>query len=340
MLTSTSHSQTTFKKESLGDYVARPSRRSKKKIKKTNKGDEQGGETKIQKSVFSFNIDLVKAKKGEGSRGGKIIGHTKGGSAIYDHHEAEFLDVFHGHKAAGRDRAWGYTKEKHGNHSYQDMVDHHVKHGHLKRNAKGSVSIDKKLSKKLEERSRRSISLSRANKSTDELESRKNIITSHINEKRKIEKSITTNEISLTKGIEMSDQNVTLAKTITEELVAEFPELAKSLGTQDVDLLKGPKMEAAKYKAECMEGMQHHIRHARNHKYSMKSHEKMKKDMPAYKKACEKHEEMAKKHGKMLGVPESEVMDTIENGYSMNGDDDKFYGHYSDKKLNKSEMKY
>jgi hypothetical protein len=44
---------------------------------------------KIQKAFqilgVSYEPDIEKGSKGEGSRGGKVIGHTKSGKPIYDH---------------------------------------------------------------------------------------------------------------------------------------------------------------------------------------------------------------------------------------------------------------
>lgn len=39
----------------------------------------------LEKSLTQTSELLVKASRGEGSRGGKVIGHTKSGQAIYDH---------------------------------------------------------------------------------------------------------------------------------------------------------------------------------------------------------------------------------------------------------------
>lgn len=55
-----------------------------------NLGGFVGNETNIKKSIFNgFSNSEDVLEKAEGSRGGKVIGHTKSGKPIYQQHKNE-----------------------------------------------------------------------------------------------------------------------------------------------------------------------------------------------------------------------------------------------------------
>lgn len=91
------------------------------------------------------SLDLLKGetidieKGGEGSRGGKVIGHTKSGKPIYEHHEQEHTQH--------------YTAEDH-----SDAVTHHMreakKHSDEHREHSNMLKQDSSLSLSDEQRER------------------------------------------------------------------------------------------------------------------------------------------------------------------------------------------
>lgn len=90
----------------------------------------QMSDEEIEKSFDKSELDLIEKAMGEGSKGGKIIGHTKSGKPIYENHDhpehASFTSEDH------RDAAYAHgdkadKEEKKENRYGSDAMDYGVK---------------------------------------------------------------------------------------------------------------------------------------------------------------------------------------------------------------------
>ena len=287
--------------------------RSKNIAKNLNKEISMSNTTlakAITDSLFNKIPDLNKG--GEGSRGGKIIGHTKSGKPIYHsshtHDNKDFTnqDHFDAHLAHGNVKI-GLQQAMKGGAKLKVHIDgekHHWEKVGLE--AHGEISKKYPTMSDLHEHMKK-VRGSEYKKDTS------------AKTKKPVE---TTTSKNLNKEVSMS--NTTLAKAITDGLFNEIP-----------DLNKGKKLDEKKEEQSLLEGLHHHLCRARWKKSSIKNHEERIKDLPEIKEAQKKHLAMAKKYGKKIGIPEKEIIDEVEGKTQLvdTVKEESFSGHYADKKI-------
>ena len=104
-------------------------------VEKSNEYDffERVGEKGKQSYNFDEKKSLNIEKSGEGSRGGKIVGHTKSGKPIYSHEMREYRD----------------NHMKHLDSSTRKLIDNHEDyHSHVQPNKFGGLELEIKHKEK------------------------------------------------------------------------------------------------------------------------------------------------------------------------------------------------